>query len=479
MKVLSAASEAYPFIKTGGLADVVGALPPALARNGIETRILLPGYRQVMAKLAKPKKLKAFAGPSGAQGTLLEASHEGTGVLVYDAPALFDRDGGPYGDASGNDYPDNWLRFAAFSKVAADIAQGALPGFVPDILHVHDWQAALAPAYLRYSGKAAPPSVVTIHNLAFQGRFDAAVFGGLGLPPQAWSVDGVEYFGGVGYLKAGMQSASAITTVSPTYAQEIRTAQFGMGLEGLVNSRAGDLHGIVNGIDTDVWNPQTDPLIVRNYSIRNPAARAANRKAVEARFALDHDDAPLVCVISRLTWQKGIDVLCDALDAIAGSGVKLAVLGAGDAALEGALLAAAARHRGRVSIVIGYDEPLSHLLQAGSDAILVPSRFEPCGLTQLIALRYGCVPVVTRTGGLADTVIDANAAALAAGVATGFVFAPPDRDALVNAIASMAKTHRDPAAWRALQRQGMKSDVSWTASAARYAELFRSLSARG
>ena len=478
MKVLSVASEAYPLIKTGGLADVVGALPPALAQHGIETRILVPGYRQVLAKLKRPKKLMAVEGPDGTRGTLLEARLGDLKLLVHDAPELFDRDGGPYSDVQGNDYPDNWLRFAAFSRLAADIALGLAPGFLPDVLHVHDWQAALAPAYLRYSGKAAPPSVVTIHNLAFQGRFDAAIFARLGLPPEAWSVEGVEYFGGVGFLKAGMQAASAITTVSPTYAQEIRSAEFGMGLEGLVNSRAGDLHGIVNGIDTEVWNPQTDPLIARNFGARALSARTANRVKVEERFGLDHDGSPLMCIISRLTWQKGIDIVCEAVDALAGMGVKLAVLGAGDKALEGALLSAAARHRGRVSIVIGYDEPLSHLLQAGSDAILVPSRFEPCGLTQLIALRYGCVPVVTRTGGLADTVIDANAAAIAAGVATGFVFSPLNASSLLSAIDRMADAHRKPETWRAMQRQGMKSDVSWSASAARYAELFRSLSSR-
>jgi starch synthase len=478
MKVLSAASEAYPLIKTGGLADVVGALPPALEAHGIDMRILLPGYKQVLAKLRKPKKLREFTGPAGARGTVLEATHEGRKLFALDAPALFDREGGPYSDPGGNDFADNWLRFAFFSRVAAEIAQGALPGFVPDVMQVHDWQAAMAPAYLRYSGKSAPPSVITIHNLAFQGRFPSSIFGELGLPPEAYSVEGVEYFGGVGFLKAGMQAASAITTVSPTYAQEIRTAEFGMGLEGLVNSRAGVLHGIVNGIDTEVWNPQADSAIARPFSARSLTARAANRKAVEAHIGLDHDDAPLLCVITRLTWQKGMDVLADSVDAIAGMGAKLAVLGAGDKALEGALLAASARHRGRVAIKVGYDEAFSHLLQAGSDAILIPSRFEPCGLTQLIALRYGCVPIVTRTGGLADTVIDANAAAEAAGVATGFVFSPLTRDALVQAVRRAVATHARPETWRAMQRQGMKADVSWSASAARYAELFRGLSAR-
>ena len=316
---------------------------------------------------------------------------------------------------------------------------------------------------------------MTVHNLAFQGQFPGWIFPELGLPPAAMSLDGVEYFGGVGYLKAGLQAANAITTVSPTYAREIRMAEFGMGLDGLMNVRAEILHGILNGIDTDQWNPESDPHLASNFSGRALKARAKNRRAVERRFDLDADASPLLTVISRLTWQKGMDMLVAELDRIVALGVRLAVLGSGDAALEGALLAGAARHRGRVGVVIGYDEGLSHMLQGGADAILIPSRFEPCGLTQLYGLRYGCVPAVARTGGLADTIIDANAAAVAAGVATGFQFQPGSGEAMVDAVARITGVFPDREAWASMQKQGMKADNSWAASAGAYVRLFRSL----
>ena len=478
MKVLSVASEIFPLVKTGGLADVAGALPLALDSCGVEVRTLVPGYPPVLARLGKTSRVATLGRLLGAPAALLSARHEGLNLLVLDAPQLFRRDGGPYGDASGVDHHDNWRRFAAFSRAGAAIAQGAVPGFAPDIVHVHDWQAAMTLAYLRYSGKPAPPGVITIHNIAFQGRFDPVIFGGLELPPAAFDVDGVEYFGGVGYLKAGIRAADAITTVSPTYAQEIRTPEFGMGLEGLIDDRSASLFGIVNGIDTATWNPASDPDLQRNFTVETLAGRTANRLALEERFGLEQDAAPLFCAITRLTWQKGMDVLADCIDDLARQGGKLAVLGSGDRGLERALMAAAARHPGRVGVIIGYDEPLSHLIQAGSDAILIPSRFEPCGLTQLCALRYGCIPVVTRTGGLADTVIDANSAALAAGVATGIQFAPLTHERLAFAISKAISLHSQPEIWRSLQKQGMNSDVSWAASAARYAELFRSLCAR-
>ena len=319
---------------------------------------------------------------------------------------------------------------------------------------------------------------MTVHNLAFQGQFGAAIFGELGLPAPAMALDGVEYYGGVGYLKAGLQAAWAITTVSPTYAQEIRMLEFGMGLDGLVAMRSADLVGIVNGIDTDIWNPAKDPMLAANFTAKSMKGRAVNRRAVEERFGLEHDDSPLLCVVSRLTWQKGIDILATVGNELVASGAKLAVLGAGDHALEGALLAGAARHRGRVGVVIGYDEGLSHTMQGGCDAILIPSRFEPCGLTQLYGLRYGCVPVVARTGGLADTVIDANEAAIGAGVATGFQFTAANADAFMQAIRRVVALHADRPAWLSLQKQGMKADVSWARSAKRYAELYKTLIAR-
>jgi starch synthase len=477
IRVLAVASEVFPLVKTGGLADVVGALPPALAGHGVHAITFVPGYPGIAAQLKKKKQVHAYADLFGAKVSILRGEAAGLDLFVLDAPKLFDRKGGPYGDASGADFPDNWRRFAAFSRAAADIAAGAVKGYAPDVVHAHDWQAAMTLAYLRYDGSAVP-TIMTVHNLAFQGRFPASIFPDLGLPAAALSVDGVEYYGGVGYLKAGLQAADAITTVSPTYAQEIRTPEFGMGLDGLMNARAGDLHGIVNGIDTDIWNPETDMHLAARYSGRTLKARKANKAALEERFGLDRGEGPLFCVVSRLTWQKGMDMLVEAVDGLVAAGGRLAVLGSGDAALEGALLAAASRHRGKVGMVVGYDEKLSHLLQGGADAILIPSRFEPCGLTQLYGLRYGCVPVVARTGGLADTIVDANEAALSAGVATGFQYQPSAPGGLDHAIARVLAAHARPAVWSSMQRQGMKSDVSWTKSAARYVELYQSLLAK-
>ncbi len=429
MRVLSVASEVYPLIKTGGLADVAGALPPALARRGIEVRTLLPGYPTVMEKLGEPRVVHDYPSLLGVPARLLEAEVAGLSLIVLDSPALYDRPGGPYGDRRGRDHPDNWRRFGALGRAAVDVAIGHVPGFVPDVVHAHDWQAGLAPAYLRYWG-VPRPSVMTIHNIAFQGGFPASVFGQLELPPQAFALDGVEFHGGVGYLKAGLACASAITTVSPTYAEEIKTPEFGLGLQGLISSRSGVLHGIVNGIDTEVWNPETDPLLAAPFSARRLQGRAANRTAIEKRFGLHADDSALFVLVSRLTWQKGIDLLAwITRQDIVEAGHRLAVLGSGDAGLEATFLTLAAQHPGRVGVVIGYDEPLSHTMQGGGDAILIPSRFEPCGLTQLYGLRYGCVPIVAHTGGLADTVIDANLAALNAGAATGFQFTPGRRRA--------------------------------------------------
>ncbi|MDX3900424.1 MAG: glycogen synthase GlgA [Sphingobium sp.] len=475
MQVLAVASEIYPLVKTGGLADVVGALPGALAAHGVTVRTLVPGYPAVLAEAGKPRKVARYDALFGARATLLAARVGGLDLLILDAPDFYARPGGPYGDAAGNAWQDNWARFAALGRVAADIAATGVGSWRPALVHAHDWQGAMTAAYMRFGPAHAVPRVTTIHNLAFQGRFGADIFGELGLPPEAWGVDGVEYYGGIGFLKAGLVSADAITTVSPTYAQEICSPVDGMGLDGLIRGRADRLHGILNGIDTAVWDPATDPLIAKPFSARSLGGRTASRRAVEQRFGLAGDGAPLFIVISRLTWQKGMDLLADAMDHLVGLGGKIAVLGSGDAPIEGAFLAAADRHPGRVAVQIGYDEPLSHLMQAGGDAILIPSRFEPCGLTQLYGLRYGCVPVVARVGGLADTIIDANEAALSAGVATGLHFAANDAAALHGAIAKAVRLHGAGAPWLAMRKAGMKADFSWTQSAAHYAALFATL----
>ncbi len=474
LKVLSVASEAAPLIKTGGLADVAGALPGALAAHGVAVTTLLPGYPKVMASLGKVRAVHKWDDLLGTPARLVKGALGEHPLLVLDAPALFGRQGGPYADAAGRDFEDNWRRFAALARAAADLAGGAAKGLCFDLVHAHDWQTGLTPAYLAFGG-ACVPSVMTIHNMAFQGYFPAEVFPALGLPAEAWSVDGVESYGGVGFLKAGMQLASCITTVSPTYAREIRSVEFGMGLEGVVLARSNRVHGILNGIDTAEWNPATDPHLAAHYTPAKLTARTNNKRALEREFGLEPGDGPLFIVVSRLTWQKGMDLLPGVLDHLVGIGGRLALLGSGDAEIEGALHAAAARHPGRIGVRIGYDEALSHRLQAGGDAILVPSRFEPCGLTQLYGLAYGCIPVVARTGGLADTVIDANPAALAAGVATGIQMNAVTPDALAIAVSRTVELHADTRAWKQVQKNAMKADFSWGASGAAYAALYRQL----
>jgi starch synthase len=473
MKVLSVASEVFPLIKTGGLADVAGALPAALAKQGVNVITLMPGYPAVMKALESFDVAYTSDSLFGGAARLLRGKAKGLDLFVLDAPHLYDRRGNPYLGPDGKDWPDNSRRFAALSLIAAEIGRGLVADFLPDIIHAHDWQAGLVPAYVRYGG--GPKTVITVHNLAFQGHFPASIFGTLGLPPVAFGIEGVEYFGGVGYLKAGLQCADAITTVSPTYAREILTVEDGMGLDGLLRVRSNVVHGIVNGIDTDIWNPSNDSNIKQSYSAKQLAKRAENKSAIEKRFSLESGDGLLYCIVSRLTLQKGMDLVAAALPRLIELGGRLAILGSGDAALEGSLKKATVHYPGRVGIATTYDEPLSHLLQAGSDAILIPSRFEPCGLTQLYGLHYGCVPVVARVGGLADTIIDANDAALSAGVASGIQFSPVTLEALEHALQRTAMLYTDKVAWASLQLAGMKADVSWTRSAARYADLYRSL----
>lgn len=477
IRVLSVASEAVPLVKTGGLADVAGALSAAVAPHGVEMTTLLPGYPSVLKALKRAREVHRWDSLLGEGARLLAANVDGRAFLVLDAPHFFAREGGPYGAPGGADWEDNWRRFAAFGRAAADIAGGAVKARAFDLLHAHDWQAAMAPAYMRFAPFAGRslPSVMTIHNMAFQGYYPARIFSGLDLPRHAWTVDGVESYGGVGFLKAGLQAAGWITTVSPTYAAEIRRAEFGMGLEGLIAARASRVSGILNGIDTDVWNPASDAEIAAPFTAKTLARRAANKAAIEAEFGLEPGDGPLFTVISRLTWQKGIDVLAEVLDHMVGIGGRLALLGSGDAALEAALADAARRHPGRIAIRLGYDEGLSHRLQAGADAILVPSRFEPCGLTQLYGLRYGCLPIVARTGGLADTVIDANPAALAAGCATGIQFDGVHYHALRTALDRTLALWHQPGQWRQVQKNAMAADFSWDASGRAYAALYARL----
>jgi starch synthase len=476
LKLLSVASEIYPLIKTGGLADVTGALPAALAAEGIAVRSLVPGYPSVLAILGKADLVQTFDDLLGGTARLLAAKAHGLDLFVLDAPHLYARPGDPYVGPDRRDWPDNALRFAALAQIAARIGRGLLPGFVPDVVHAHDWQAALAPALLHYAGGRRPGTVMTVHNLAFQGRFPAPLLTAIGLPPESFVVGGVEYHGAISYLKAGLQFADRITTVSPTYSREIRMPEAGMGLEGLLRSRAAALVGILNGIDTSVWNPADDPHIAATYTSESIAARAANKAALQNRVALDRNPDTLVFgVISRLSWQKGLDLLILTLPTLLAHNAQLALLGSGDRELEEAFASTQSAHPGRIGCVIGYDERLAHLIQAGADALLIPSRFEPCGLTQLCALRYGAIPVVARVGGLADTIIDANEMAIASGVATGVQFASISAEGLDVAIRRTIELFADRSSWRRTQLNGMMTDVTWRKPAHRYAALYRDL----
>jgi len=475
IEVLSVASEVYPLIKTGGLADVVGALPAALADHDVSMRTLIPGYPAVTGRLMGGRVVAELADLHGGPARLIAARVDGLDLIVLDAPHLFARQGNPYMGADGWDWPDNWQRFAALSWVAHELAIGLVEGYHPQILHAHDWQAGLVPAYVKYGPSDGVKTVMTVHNMAFQGTFGAETFGYLGLPPRAFSVSGVEYYGGVGYLKSGLECADVVTTVSPTYAAEIRTSTYGMGLEGLLTNRSETVFGILNGIDIAAWDPGKDPALARTFASNSLHKRAINKVALQEAFGLEVSDGPLFGIVSRLTWQKGIDLVVACIDMMVEHGAQLAVLGSGETELENGIRDAAMRHPGKVGLITGYNEQISHLMQGGADVIMVPSRFEPCGLTQQYALRYGAIPLVGRVGGLNDTVIDANVAAINAGAATGVQFAPVDVSGLSEAIRRTLTLYGDQSAWKKMQRRAMKSDNSWAASAARYAELYATL----
>ncbi|HEY0181579.1 MAG TPA: glycogen synthase GlgA [Rhodopila sp.] len=476
MRVLAVASEIFPLVKTGGLADVAGALPLALSTAGAQTTTMVPGYPAVLGALTDAVEVYRFPDLFGGPAHVLRSTIGSLDLLVVEAPHLYGRNGNPYLGPDGKEWFDNGVRFAGLGAAAAAFGAGIVPGLGFDIVHAHDWQAAMAVVYLQFHQGPRPGTVLTIHNLAFQGRYPASLFPRLGLPDQAFTIDGLEYHGEVNFLKGALCFADRITTVSPTYAREITGIENGMGLDGLLRHRAGVLSGILNGIDDSIWNPETDALLPARFSPDRLAPRSINKAALQQRMGLEEDPAALlVGVISRLTSQKGLDMVVDQLDAIVADGVQLAVLGSGDLPLERGFVAAAEWHLGSVGCVIGYDEPLAHLIEGGSDALLVPSRFEPCGLTQLYALRYGSIPVVSRVGGLADSVIDANEAALVAGVATGIQFWPTTAEALETAMRRLIVLWRNKPTWERMQHNAMTADVSWRGSARRYIALFEAL----
>lgn len=469
-RVLSVASECVPLIKTGGLADVVGALPAALAGFGWQMRVLIPAYRRLRDRLDAMEEVWREGNLWGGEGVVYAGVIEGLDMLLLDAPHLFDREGGPY-SGPGGDWWDNAQRFAALSWVAARMARVGFDGWKPDVLHAHDWQTGFAPAYLAYHGSGGVGSVLTIHNIAFQGWAPAAQIDDLRLPREAFHPGALEYFGGLSSLKAGLVTADRITTVSPTYAAELLRPEFGMGLEGVIRARAADVSGILNGVDTAVWSPEAEPV---PFAPKKMQGKAAARAALGAEFGVQVA-GPLAIVVSRLTDQKGIDLLPQVVPDFVAQGGGVIVLGSGDPALEAAMRGLEARFPGRVAVRIGYDEALSHRLFSGADAVLVPSRFEPCGLTQMYGLRYGTLPVVAAVGGLADTVIHASPAALRAGVATGVTFHPTDAVAFGQALRQLVALHADAKLWARVRANAMAADVGWQASAAAYAALYDGL----
>ena len=485
MRVLHVCSEIYPLLKTGGLADVASALPPAISRAGCEARLLVPGFPAMMNGMNNLRLLAELPPRFGASALrLLAGTLPDTGLPAYviDAPGLYDRPGNPYYGPDNHDYSDNHRRFALLGWMAAEMAQGLDPAWNADIIHGHDWHAGLAPAYLKAAqmrGRRKAGSVFTVHNLAYQGVFPSHVFGELDLPWEFFNMYGIEFYGNLSFLKAGLFYTDRITTVSPTYAREIQEPEQGCGLDGLLRGRSQDLRGILNGVDFDVWNPATDPDIAERYGRDSFDGKRACKRALQKEAGLAvQDNAPVFGVVSRLTDQKGLNLVLAGLRGILSRGGQLVLLGSGDPALEAAFRDAASAHPSSVSVHIGYDEKKSHRIVAGSDVILVPSRFEPCGLTQLYGLRYGTLPLVRRVGGLADSVVDCNAENMRAGKATGFVFDRFDTEAFIAAVHRAFALYARRDEWARMQQCAMAQQFSWDLAAGQMMDLYRQIAPR-
>jgi starch synthase len=480
LRILFVSSEAHPLIKTGGLADVVGALPAALHRLKTDARILIPGYPRVLEKAVNLTPVATLDYlPQIGSATLLQGEMPDTRTPVYviQHPVLYERDGTPYQDTNAQDWMDNPLRFGILSHVAAVLGSGFSPlAWKPDILQCNDWQSGLAPVILHFFKTSHAKTVLGIHNLAYQGNFEDAWVGRLGLPPQSYQPAGLEFYGHLSFLKAGISYSDAIITVSPNYAKEIQTAEYGYGMEGLLTAHRAKLHGILNGIDTKEWNPAIDPFLSRNYDHTELNKKNANKKALQDRLGLDIDpNVPLLAVVSRMAYQKGLDILLNCASNLIRDGAQLAVLGSGDPTLEHGFNQLATAHPGRVSVTIGYNEPLSHQIMAGSDIFLMPSRYEPCGLNQLYGLAYGTPPVVRRTGGLADSVHNIDPHAPNLGKASGFTFEKANEaDFLVATRRAIAAFH-DKRTWNRIQQNGMKQDLGWIPGARKYLAIYRNL----
>jgi starch synthase len=480
LKVLHIGAEIFPLVKTGGLADVLGALPQALIEAGADVRLLLPGLPAI-ADAVLHQKLVCEIGPcfGAARVTLRlgQMPYSKVPVYVVDAPYRYRRAGSPYQASDGSEWGDNVQRFALLGWIGAQLAAGELDrAWTPEVLHAHDWHAAMSCAYVAAHPPTQVATVFTVHNLAYQGLFPSGDFALLGLPSRFMAASGLEYHQQLSFMKAGLKFAQRVTTVSPTYAAEIATHEFGFGLDGVIRGRGSDVSGVLNGVDGRVWDPANDTGLPQVYSADELQGKARCKQALQAELGLAaRADAPLFGVVSRLTSQKGLDLVLGALPSLVRRGGQLALQGSGDAALEAAFVAAAQAHPEAVAVRIGYDEAFAHRLIAGADAILVPSRFEPCGLTQLYGLRYGSLPVVRRTGGLADTVVDATDDAIAADRATGFSFDATTPAALDGAIQRAIAAYADPPRWRRLMLRAMAQDFSWRGAAQKYIALYRGL----
>jgi starch synthase len=475
MKVLHAAAEVFPLIKTGGLADVVAALPKALLNAGADVRLVLPGVPAVLDALKSPTVVCELGPLMGAAKVSLKFGQvTGTEIPMYvvDAPYFYQRDsllGSPYVSPNGEQWIDNSQRFALLGWVAAHLALGELDeGWCPDVLHAHDWHAAMACAYVAANPARKVATVFTIHNLAYQGVFDGADFGLLGLPARFMSPAGIEFHGQCSFMKAGLNFADRITTVSPNYAKEIMSPEFGCGVEGVIQARREVVSGILNGVDADVWNPETDDALAAKYGANSLTNKALCKADLQQALGLTlNAKAPLFGVVSRLTSQKGLDLLLGALPVLLAEGAQLAVQGSGDASLQAQFEAAALAYPGKIAVSLGYDEKFAHRMIAGVDVMLVPSRFEPCGLTQLYALRYGTLPLVRSVGGLADTVIDEQ---------TGFCFAGATVKELSEAIERACKAFATPKPWKTMMQTAMAQNFSWDDAAQKYNVLYQSIS---
>jgi starch synthase len=480
LRILYVTSEAYPLVKTGGLADVSGSLPAALRHLGEDVRILMPGYPQVLEKLRNTRaliELKWLPMVGNVQLVIGEMPDTGTSVIAIDHRELYQRDGGPYLDSNGQEWADNPLRFGILSRIAAILSSKASPliEWIPDVVQINDWQGGLAAAYMHYSGAPCAKSVLGIHNLAFQGNFAPEWVERLGLPREGFTLEGFEFYGQLSFLKAGIYYADKIATVSPTYAKEIQTAEYGFGMQGLLAHRSRDIVGILNGIDVQEWDPARDPHLPQNYNSGALKKKSVVKRALQQTLGLEQSAAPLLGVVSRLTHQKGLDLLLQCAPTLLEQGCQLAVLGGGDPALEQGFEQLARQYPHQVSVTIGYNEPLSHLIMAGVDMFIMPSRFEPCGLNQMYGLRYGTPPVVRKTGGLADSVHDTTEASLKNGTANGFVFDLATAEDLLATIRRALGYFADSKQWRRIQKNGMATDLGWDHSAQAYLELYRSL----